>query len=437
MFSVAYKRYVLACLTAVWMLNLVDRALMMLLLQPIKEDLQLTDTQLGLLTGIAFGLFYATFGVPVARWADRGNRVTITSAAIGLWGLTVMSCVFVSSYVQLAFARIAAAVGEAGCKPPTYSLVGDYFPGVTERTQAMAIYMAGGPVAALVSFVIGGWLNDLYGWRMTFFLMGVPGLLLALLVRLTVVEPRELRKVTQVQEQPQPSMKEVLLVLWSQRSCRHLCIALILLYTMGYGLGPWYAAFLMRSHGMSTSEVGLWMGLIISIGGASGILMGGYLATKWFGGNERGQMRLSAVSLVLLVPCFVAFLLLPGKYQALMAFVPLQLVLNTFMGPTYALLQRLVVDEMRATMMAVIMLLTNLIGMGVGPQIVGVVSDLLMPTFQEHSLRFAMLLMSLVSLWSSYHFWRVGSTVKEDLTRCADRRAEPIEPYGAEPVQSR
>jgi MFS family permease len=417
MFSVAYKRYVLAGLTAVWMLNLVDRALMMLLLQPIKEDLQLSDTQLGLLTGIAFGLFYAVFGLPVARWADRGNRVTITSIAIGLWGVTVMSCLFVTSYLHLALARVAAAIGEAGCKPPTYSLVGDYFPAVKERTRAMAIYMAGGPLAALVSFVVGGWLNELYGWRMTFFLMGIPGLALAVLVKLSIVEPRNLQAGREeARARKPPAMKGILTILWRQQSCRHLCIALILLYTMGYGLGPWYAAFLMRSHGMGTAEVGLWLGLIISLGGMGGILAGSYCANRWFAGDERGQMRFSAATMVLLVPCFVAFLTLPQKHQALMAFVPLQLVLSAFMGPTYVLMQRLVDDDMRATMMAVIMLLTNLLGMGIGPQLVGVLSDLLMPTFHVDSLRYAMLGTSLIALWSAWHFRRVSQTVRADLS---------------------
>src|SRR5688572_23768263 len=170
-FDAHYKRYALVMLTAVYMLNLVDRGLMMLLLQPIKDDLQLSDTQLGFLTGIAFGLFYAILGLPIARWADRGNRVTITSLAIGLWSLTVMACVLVGNFVQLVAARIAAAVGEAGCMPPTYSLLGDYFPGAAERTQAMSVYWMAAPLSALFTFIVGGWLNELYGWRITFFLM--------------------------------------------------------------------------------------------------------------------------------------------------------------------------------------------------------------------------------------------------------------------------
>lgn len=421
MFSLAYKRYALAGMTAVYTLNFVDRGLMMLMLQPIKEDLQLSDTQLGFVTGIAFGLFYATLGVPIARWADRGNRVTITSLAIGLWGVTVMACLFVTNYIQLVFARIAAAVGESGCKPPTYSLVGDYFPEPAERTRAMAIYMTGGPLAALLSFIVGGWLNELYGWRITFFVMGIPGLFLAVLVKWTIIEPRTQASSSRVEERRLPSMRSVLGTLWRQRSCRHLTIALILIYMMGAGLGPWYAAFMMRTHSMGTGELGVWLGFIYGLGGIAGVLIGGYVASRWFAENERGQMRLISVTVASLVPCYVAFLTLPQKHQALIALIPLMMVFYVFLGPTYALMQRLVADEMRATMMAVLMLMANLIGFGIGPQVVGILSDLLMPLLGTDSLRYAMLIMSFVALWAAYHFWRVGQTVKEDLSMIARR----------------
>ena len=420
MLSSAYKRYALAAVTAVYTLNFVDRYLMVLLLEPIKSDLQLTDTQLGFITGIAFGLFYATLGLPIARWADRGNRVNITSLAIGLWGITVMLCLFVTNYVQLVVARIAAAVGESGCKPPTYSLLGDYFCEPAERTRAMAIYISGSSMSALVSLMVGGWLNELYGWRLTFLLMGIPGLILALLIKLTIVEPR-LEANVRAQERPVPSMQSVLKTLWHQRSCRHLCSAVILLYTMALGLGPWYGAFMIRSHGMGTRELGIWLGLIFSLGGTVGMLIGGYVASRWFDNDERGQMRLSAITVTLLVPFFVAFLTLPQKHQALIALFPLTVALGFYFGPAYALMQRLVADEMRATMMALIMLLANLIGMGIGPQIVGILSDWLMPVAGRDSLRYAMLCMSFVAPWGAYHFWQVGRTVQQDLLNVVQR----------------
>jgi MFS family permease len=423
MFSEGYRRYVLGALTLVYTLNFLDRGLVALLLQPIKEDLRLSDTQLGFLTGIAFGAFYAVLGVPIARLADRGNRVSITSIAIGLWGATVMVCLVVTNFVQLAFARIAAAVGEAGCMPPTYSLLGDYFPRPAERSGAMSVYMLAGPLSALVSFVVGGWLNELYGWRITFFVMGIPALLLAALVKMTVIEPRARASPTGILSQRAPPIVAVLTRLWRRHSTRNMCTGLVLLFTMGTGLSPWYAAFMMRTHGIGTEELGLWLGLIFGIGGVAGIALGGYASARWLEGRESAQMRLSAVMIAALVPCFALFLLLADKHQALLALIPLVVVFNVILGPTFALLQRLVAAEVRATTLAVVMLLANLIGMGFGPQIVGILSDMLKPVFGADSLRYGMLLTSFLALWAAWHFWKIGDTVAQDL--CAPARSQP------------
>lgn len=411
-----YSAYVLGALTLTCSLNYLDRGLVILLLQPIKEDLHLSDTQLGFLTGIAFGLFYATLGVPIARWADRGNRVTISALAIALWGVTVMSCVFVANFAQLALARVAAAVGESGCMPPTYSLVGDYFPQPAARTRAMSVYMLASPLASLVSFALGGRLNEAYGWRVTFFLMAIPALLVAIILKTTVREPRTQRVVMSTPTDNSPRMIDILSNLFRQHSSRHLCIAIILLFTMGFGLGPWYAAFMIRSHGMGTASLGLWLGLIFGAGGMTGILFGGYVTARWFARDEGGQMRVSALMIAAMVPCFALFLLAPGKGAALLGLAAVVLVSNSFFAPTFALLQRLVVEETRATTLALVMLLANLFGMGVGPQVVGVLSDRLAPLLGADSLRYAMLLMSCVALWGAYHFWQAGKSVATDLS---------------------
>jgi predicted MFS family arabinose efflux permease len=200
-----------------------------------------------------------------------------------------------------------------------------------------------------------------------------------------------------------------------------LTTGIVLLWTMGLGLGPWYGAFLIRSHGMHTAELGRGLGLIFGFGGIAGISMGGYIASRWLSHDERTQMRLSASIVALLVPAYAAFLLLPGKHQALLTLVPLSVVLGLVLGPIFALMQRLVVDEMRATTLAVVMLLAHLIGMGIGPQVVGILSDLLMPSLGADSLRYAMLILSWVALWAAYHFWQVARTVKEDLLAIAHR----------------
>jgi predicted MFS family arabinose efflux permease len=434
-FGRGYNRYVLATLTLVYTLNFVDRGLIILLLQPIKEDLRLTDTQLGFLTGIAFGLFYATVGIPIARWADRGNRVTITALAIGLWGMTVMSCLVVSNFLQMVFARIAAAVGEAGCKPPTYSLVGDYFPGAAQRPRAMAIYWLANPLSALISLLAGGWLNELYGWRMTFFLMGVPALLVAAIVKLTIKEPRTDPAGARGPVRETPRIAAVLSALWQQPSSRHLSLAVILFYTMSYGLAPWYAAFLIRSHGMMINELGMWLGLIFGVAGIVGILSGGHVAGRWLASDERGQMSMIALTVAALLPGYVLFLLLPHRYQALGMLVPLAIAINFILGPTYALMQRLVPDEMRATALSVVMLFANLIGMGLGAQAVGLTSDALMQMLGQDSLRYAMLIISFVALWSAYHFWRAGRSVAADLARMKSPAPVTFAPHL--PIQAR
>jgi MFS family permease len=409
-----YARYVLGLLTLVYTLNLLDRTLMILLLQPIKNDLQLSDTQLGFLTGIAFGLFYATLGIPIARWADRGDRVLITSLSIGVWGITVMSCLWVTSFTRLVLARVAAAIGESGCMPPTYSLIGDYFPAPAERTRAMAVYWLASPLAALVSFAAGGWVSAHYGWRVAFFVAGIPGLAVAPLVKLTVAEPRTAETVA-APITTRIGLVDVLQTLWRQHSSRHLAAAIILLWTMGLGLAPWYAAFMMRSHSVGAGALGLWMGIIFGVAGVAGILLGGYMTSRGFAQSDRRQMRLVACVTAALLPCFVLFLLAPATWQAFAAMVPMVLVFNFSAAPVFALMQRLVPEGMRATTLAVVMLLANLIGMGLGPLVVGILSDRLAGAFGSDSLRYAMLAVSVLALWAAYHFWQVGTSAATDV----------------------
>jgi MFS family permease len=332
----------------------------------------------------------------------------------------------VTNFAQLVVARMAAAVGEAGCKPPTYSLVGDYFPKPGERTRAMSIYWMAGPLAGLVGYVAGGWLNATYGWRMTFVLMGIPGIVLAVLVKLTLVDPRRNNESLRNAPRSLPPFKSVLATLWGQRSCRHLTIALILLYTMFFGINPWSLVFMMREHGMGSAELGAWWGVLSGIAGITGTLAGGYAASRWLAGHESLQMRFIAVTVGGTVVFYLAFLSATSRYVALFSLAVWFFVLNLFMAPTYALMQRLVADSMRATMMATIMLLYNLIGMGAGPQIVGSLSDGLRSFAGSDSLRYAMLIMVLMMFWSAYHFWKVGQTVKRDLDGVTHRAASAL-----------
>jgi MFS family permease len=425
-FGAGYKRYAIVSMTALNTVVLVDRGLMTMLLQPIKDDLHLSDTQLGFLTGIAFALFYVILGIPIARWADRGNRVTISALAIGLLSLATMGCFLVTSFMQLLFLRVAAAVGEAGCRAPAYSLIGDYCPQAAERTRAMYIYDAAGPIAAVFSYVVAGSLNELVGWRLTFLLVGLPGLLLAVAFKWTIVEPR-----TQARHQapvsPATSMGDVLATMWRQRSCRHVTVAMILIFIMSSGLSPWYAAFMMRSHGMGSAQLGVWLGTVFIAGATAGLLLGTYVMGRWFRENERGQLRLGALTVALAVPCLMGFLLLPQRYLALSAMLPLLILVNTSLPAVFALLQRVVPTSMCATVLSVVMMLANLIGMGLGPQAVGILSDFLNPQFGVDALRYAMLIVSLAVILAAYHLWAAGRTIGEDLRTVSPQTALPSE----------
>jgi predicted MFS family arabinose efflux permease len=299
--------------------------------------------------------------------------------------------------------------------------VGDYFPQPVERTRAMSIYMLSGPLSSLVSFAVGGFLNETLGWRWAFFLLGIPGLAVAVLVKVTLAEPRLRVPQAETTIPRQPPMRQVIAALWRQSSTRNLSIAIILLYIMGLGLSPWYAAFMIRNHGMRTSDLGVWLGLIFGVGGVVGVLSGGYVSARWFSNNEKGQLRVSSLMIVAIVPFTAMFLLLPQKLYALFALLPSVVVCNFFYGPTFSLLQRLVVDEIRATTAAVVMFLVNLVGMGVGPQVVGVMSDRLKPYVAADSLRYSMLAMSLVAIWSAYHFWCAARSVGSDLLDITSR----------------
>jgi predicted MFS family arabinose efflux permease len=427
--STRQRRYALGVLTLVYMLNLTDRGLVILLLESIKTDLRLSDTQLGALTGVAFGLLYAVFGLPFARWSDRGDRVGLASIAIAIWGVTVMATLLVASFIQLFVARMAAAVGEAGCKPPTYSLVGDLYPQPADRIRAMSIYWLGSPLSVILSFMIGGWLGQHYGWRAAFFVMGVPGLILALVVRLTLADPR-VRRGSNVPARPAHSTMAVASLIWNRPACRHVCIGLVLVFSINFGLSPWYGAFLIRSHGMQTDELGLWLGLIFSISGVVALLAGGLVGSRLLAENDKGQLTMTALTVALLVPFYLLFLLVPGKAQALLAMVPLMLVFNFYVAPIYALLQRLVPDEMRAMVLALVMLFANVIGMGLCPPLVGILSDTIRPHFGTDSLRYAMLSVAALSLWASYHFWCARRCVAADIA-IADRERVDAARIGA------
>jgi MFS transporter, Spinster family, sphingosine-1-phosphate transporter len=420
----ARRNYLLALLTVIMVFNYADRLAMGLLLQNIKIDLSLSDTQLGLLTGIAFALFYAVMGIPIARWADRGNRVTIISLTVGLWSAAVALCGAAGNFVQLLLIRIGVAVGEAGCHPPAFSLIAEYFTR-SERPRAVARYMLGWPLALLVGNFAAGWLNQFYGWRATFVFIAVPGLLLSALAGLTLKDPRQdaakLRQVVPPVITPasrlthEPDLKTVFVKLWTNRSFRHLLFCFSLSYFFSNGILQWQPAFFERSHGLNTGEIGTWFALFYGVGGPLGTYVGGELASRYAANNERLQLRSLGVLYMLLALVGASVYLVSSLHLAFAMLAVSALGSAALNGPLFAATQTLVPARMRAMAIAVVLFCSNLIGLGCGPLAAGALSDVLRPFLGQESLRYALLALCPGYFWCTWHLWQASRTVARDV----------------------
>lgn len=417
----AYKNYLLIVLMVVLAFNNLDRLAVGVLLQDIKVDLALSDTQLGVLTGIAFALFYSVMGIPIARWADRGNRVTIISLTAALWSAAVALCGAAGNFLQLLLARIFVAVGEAGCNPPALSLISDYFTRA-ERPRAIARYMLGFPLALVVGYFASGWLNEFYGWRATFAILGLPGLALAALVAFTIKEPRRTEtRGANIGSGPEPSLKVVFVTLWANGTFRHLMFFFSVWCFFGFGIVQWQPAFFMRSHGLQTGELGTWLAGVYGLGGLVGTYLGGEWASRYARHNERLQLRVVA-ALMCLFTIFVAGAYLASSYHLAFVMLVVSAVGGAAInGPMFATIQTIVPSRMRATAIALLYFFANLIGMGLGPLAVGALSDGLGPRFGEDSLRYALLAFCPGYFWAGWHAWQAGRVVTGDIATLVDQ----------------
>ena len=408
-----YKHYALTLLTLVAVFNYLDRSVLSLALESIKTEFQLSDSQLGLMSGFAFALFYAVAGVPIARWADRGNRNHVITLTAALWSAMLVLCSFVGSFTQLLLVRVGVAVGESGCIPPAQSLISDYFDRA-ERPHALAIHSLSSPIATVIAFIGGGLLIEQWGWRTAFIVIGVGGVLLAVLVKFTLREPRLTQPAMEVSAQP--SVKEVLAVMWRGRAFRHLVMAYCLVNYLWLGTGIWLPTFFIRSHGMTTAELGLWFGLGVGVGGLLFTYLGGYLATRYAANQEAIQMKGVACLLILCGFVCIPWWLTGNQTIALvLTLVVFAGILPMLNAPLYAAVQNLVEERMRAVALALILMLANLIGLGFGSLAIGVISDLLAPSYGQESLRYSLLLITPGYFWCAYHVWKMSHTIEDDI----------------------
>jgi MFS family permease len=417
-----YRYVLLIVLLIIAAFNFLDRAALGIALQSIKVDLKLTDTQLGLISGFAFAVFYSIMGIPIARLADRYNRVTIISITTAVWSVMVALCGAASSFATLALIRVGVGVGEAGCIPPAYSLIADYFERA-ERPRATAIYTLAGPISFLVGYYCSGWLNDALGWRKMFFVLGLPGLILVPLALLTLKEPRKMLQPSPIKlgkASEHQSFAAVSAVLWRNRTFKHILIANSVIYFFGYGLLQWQPTFFIRQFGLTAGEVGTWFALIYGLGGLLGTYLSGVFASRLAAGDEKRQLRAASIAILVHAAFLSAVYLSPTRNLALGLLAIANISGYAVYAPMLATVQSIVPDRMRATSIAIIYLFGNLIGMGLGPLAAGALSDLLRSTAGSASLRDALLLLTPGFLIATWQLWRAGSSAQTDIVAAGE-----------------
>lgn len=415
-FSKGYRNYVLIMLTVVYIFNFVDRQILVILQESIKSDLGLSDTQLGLLSGFSFAIFYVTMGIPIARFADRSNRRNIVTVSLIIWSAMTTLSGLVQNYVQLLLARIGVGVGEAGGSPPAHAMISDYFP-PEKRATALSIYSTGVYLGILVGYLMGGYLNQEYGWRTAFFALGVPGVIYAVLFYFTVKEPKRGASEgdTGTTAVPEHTLGQVIKLLLSKKSFIFLAAATGLHTFCTYGIGNWMPPFLYRIHGMSSLEIGTSLGLIVGLGGGIGTFSGGIIADKLGKTDKSWYLKISAYAILAALPFAVGVFFLKSSMAVLICLSFANIFYSMFLGPSIAITHSLVPVSMRAFSSAILFFVLNLIGLGMGPLVIGVVSDLLSPQLGVESLRWALAGTIVVSITAATLFLTAGKKVKADL----------------------
>ena len=410
------RRYTLAVLVIVYTVNFIDRQILSILLEAIKLDLGLSDQALGFLAGFAFAAFYATLGIPIALWADRGNRRNLISLALMIWSAMTALSGLAQNFLHLALARIGVGIGEAGCSPPAHSLISDHYP-PEKRATAMGIYSLGIPLGIMFGMFVGGWINQAYGWRQAFFVVGVPGILLSLLVRFTLVEPVRGASEQRSDEESSPSMMQTFRFLLSRPSFVHIAAGGALAAFVGYGVISWFPSFLIRTHGMQTAEIGLWLGLIMGIPGGLGIFLGGYLADRLGRRDSRWYLWIVAAGALIGLP-FGLYAYLSDDPYVCMAFFSVPILFSNFWQATsFAQVHGMVGLRMRGVSSAVLLFIVNIVGLGAGPWFVGLLSDLLAPRYGDDSLRWSLMIVGSLGMWVAWHYYKAGTHLANDLKR--------------------
>ena len=374
-------------LVLVYTFNFIDRQIVGILAVPIKADLGLSDSQLGLMGGLAFALFYTGLGIPIAMLADRTSRTWIITIALALWSAMTAVCGLAQNFWHLFLARLGVGVGEAGGVTPAYSLLMDYFP-PGQRARAMSLYSFGIPIGSALGIVFGGVIASLIDWRYAFFIVGIAGVLLAPLFRMLVKEP-ERGRYDQAASTTPPGLRTIFRTLSRKPSFWLLSVGASCSSMMGYGLFFWMPSFIVRSHGLTLLEASLFYGAILLIGGMAGMWLGGWLGDKLGHAKRSRFVTIPAIAFLVSIPTYVLGVLTPTlTLTFFVILVPVGLGL-VWIGPVMSTVQQLVPPNMRATASAVFLFINNLIGIGLGTWAIGALSDVLETNYGEESLRWS------------------------------------------------
>ena len=411
--STRYRWTVLVMLTLVYTFNFIDRQILVILQEPIKAELGLSDAQLGLLTGFSFALVYVTAGIPIAWLADRSNRRNIVAASLAFWSLMTALSGLVQNYGQLLAARIGVGVGEAGGSPPSHSMISDYFP-LSNRGTALSFYSMGIYIGVLFGFAAGGWIAENFGWRNAFFAIGIPGILYALAVIWIVKEPPR-GQYDLGGTPPRASMTETIQCLRSRPTFWWISVGCAFTAFVSYGNGNFMPSFLMRNHGLSLAEVGAILGLISGLSGAAGTLLGGFLSDRLGVRDIRWYVWIPMLGgLSAMAPAYYT-LLGSNTNLIIAAMIPSQILGALYLGPCIATCHNLVSPGMRAMASALLFFVLNIIGLGLGPLTVGILSDQFAGRFGDDNLRYAMVTTLTISFVGVFFLWMGVRSLRRDL----------------------
>jgi MFS family permease len=419
--AITNPKIMLFALLLVYILNFLDRQIINILAEPIKGELGLSDTQLGLLAGPAFAVFYAVLGIPIARYADNAktNRVWLISVCLAVWSAMTALCGVAQNFVQLALARIGVGVGEAGCTPAAHSLIADSVP-AEKRSSAIAFFGLGIPIGGLLGLIIGGVVNDQYGWRIALMLVGMPGILLAFVLPLLIRDPRRCADSAHFNTAESPvkaklSIKDAVREVFASKAYLYVFIAASFTAFLSYGKGLWTISFFIRSHGLSTTEAGLAMAVALGISGIIGTWLGGKMADVFGKRDKRHILTMPAIGMAIAAPILFAGYW-AEDWRIAVALLILPTILNSaYYGPAYGCVQGLVRPEARAIAASLVVFGQNLIGLGMGPLLFGVLSDWLQPMAGDESVRWVLYGAAWLGLIPAFFFWRASLRLNAEL----------------------